>query len=142
MQIDLMVCSRTRPPELSDESRIRNSLLMPDFDQYYKMNTIDDAKIDNGHRLIFIGDIHGSFAPLQYVRACQVRLFAQSLTIRRLLTNIQYNMDKDKIIHVGDLIAKGERNLEVLDWMIEFEVQGVRGNHDQPVSLKITRPDL
>jgi predicted phosphodiesterase len=44
-------------------------------------------------------------------------------------------MDKDKIIHVGDLIAKGERNLEVLDWMIEFQVQGVRGNHDQPVSL-------
>lgn len=60
-------------------------------------------------------------------------LLSPSLTSRRLLTTIQYDMDKDKIIHVGDLIAKGERNLEVLDWMREFKVHGVRGNHDQPV---------
>jgi len=93
------------------------------------METIADAKINDGDRMIFIGDIHGSFAPLQWV----LTLHAQTKT-RRLLTKIQYDMDKDKIVHVGDLIAKGERNLEVLDWMMQFNVQGVRGNHDQPVS--------
>ena len=42
-------------------------------------------------------------------------------------------MDKDKIIHVGDLIAKGDMNVEVIDWMRTFNIEGVRGNHDQPV---------
>jgi hypothetical protein len=42
-------------------------------------------------------------------------------------------MEKDKIIHVGDLIAKGDMNVEVIDWMRTFNIEGVRGNHDQPV---------
>lgn len=52
-----------------------------------------------------------------------------------MMTSINFNLDTDRIIHVGDLIAKGEKNIEVLEWMDIFNVQGVRGNHDQPVSL-------
>lgn len=38
-----------------------------DYDQYIKMRTItdDQADISDGKRMIFIGDIHGSFDPLQ-----------------------------------------------------------------------------
>jgi predicted phosphodiesterase len=49
------------------------------------------------------------------------------------LSKLQYNTKTDTIIHVGDLIAKGEKNIPVLDWMEMFNVLGVRGNHDQPV---------
>ena len=52
---------------------------------------------------------------------------------RRLMTKINYNSDTDKLIHVGDLVAKGNKSEEVVQWMIENRIQGVRGNHDHPV---------
>ena len=51
------------------------------------------------------------------------------------MSKISYDQSKDVLIHVGDLIAKGDKNEEVLQWMIEHSIQGVRGNHDQPVRL-------
>jgi predicted phosphodiesterase len=49
------------------------------------------------------------------------------------MSKISFNPSKDTLIHVGDLIAKGDKNEEVLQWMIKHSIQGVRGNHDQPV---------
>ena len=54
--------------------------------------------------------------------------------LRRLLEKLKYSERDDKIVHVGDLVVKGEKNVEVLEWMRSHEVLGVRGNHDQPVS--------
>jgi len=51
------------------------------------------------------------------------------------MSKISYDQSKDVLIHVGDLIAKGDKNEEVLQWMIKHSIQGVRGNHDQPVRL-------
>jgi hypothetical protein len=53
---------------------------------------------------------------------------------RRLLQKLDYDSSKDMIIHVGDLIAKGKMHNEVLSFMREHRIIGVRGNHDQPVS--------
>jgi hypothetical protein len=49
------------------------------------------------------------------------------------MSKLSYDPSKDVLIHVGDLIAKGDKNEEVLQWMIKHSIQGVRGNHDQPV---------
>ncbi|EIW65804.1 hypothetical protein TREMEDRAFT_35995 [Tremella mesenterica DSM 1558] len=87
-----------------------------DFEHYTILRTLPGELPALGKRLILIGDIHGSIDPL-----------------KRLMTKIQYDQEHDRLIHVGDLIAKGEGNDEVLSWMREREVMGVRGNHDQPV---------
>ncbi|ORX39259.1 Metallo-dependent phosphatase-like protein [Kockovaella imperatae] len=90
-----------------------------DFEQYKMILSLKAKDLDittPGKRLVFIGDIHGSFDPLQ-----------------RLLSQLKYNSDHDKIIHVGDLVAKGDKNTQVLEWMRLHEITGVRGNHDQPV---------
>jgi len=50
------------------------------------------------------------------------------------MKKISFNPDFDRLIHVGDLVAKGSKSEEVLTWMNEQHIQGVRGNHDQPVS--------
>ena len=50
------------------------------------------------------------------------------------MDKINYDADADRLVHVGDLVAKGSKNDEVLTWMNERHIQGVRGNHDQPVS--------
>ncbi|WVW78657.1 hypothetical protein I302_100617 [Kwoniella bestiolae CBS 10118] len=90
-----------------------------DFDHYKMLRTIPPGTIDvssAGQRLIFIGDIHGSYDPLI-----------------RLMDQISYTPSTDRLIHVGDLIAKGSKNNEVLEWMRERRILGVRGNHDQAV---------
>ncbi|RXK35168.1 hypothetical protein M231_07580 [Tremella mesenterica] len=89
-----------------------------DFEHYTILRTLPGELPALGKRLILIGDIHGSIDPL-----------------KRLMTKIQYDQEHDRLIHVGDLIAKGEGNDEVLTWMRDREVMGVRGNHDQPVGV-------
>lgn len=100
------------------DTRRDERLTLPDFEKYTLLNTISSTQIDlsEGKRLIFIGDIHGSLAPLE-----------------RLMSQINYHPANDRLIHVGDLIAKGDMNDEVLVWMNRRRIQGVRGNHDQPV---------
>ncbi|WWC87114.1 uncharacterized protein L201_002000 [Kwoniella dendrophila CBS 6074] len=90
-----------------------------DFDHYKMLKTLPPGTIDissAGQRLIFIGDIHGSHDPLL-----------------RLMDKISYSPNTDRLIHVGDLIAKGSKNNELLWWMNERRILGVRGNHDQTV---------
>lgn len=49
------------------------------------------------------------------------------------MSRLKYSPSHDTLIHVGDLIAKGSRHSDVLDWFGTRKVLGVRGNHDQPV---------
>lgn len=51
------------------------------------------------------------------------------------MDKLEYKQSDDVLIHVGDMVAKGNKNREVLAWMAQRQVLGVRGNHDQPVSL-------
>lgn len=89
-----------------------------DFDQFTMVKFVDpkDLDLSPGHRMIFVGDIHGSYDPLQ-----------------RLMSELQYDDINDVLFHVGDLVAKGPKPEQVLQWMREHKIRGVRGNHDQPV---------
>jgi predicted phosphodiesterase len=49
------------------------------------------------------------------------------------MSRLAYSPSTDTLIHVGDLIAKGTHNSEVLSWFESRRILGVRGNHDQPV---------
>ncbi|VDC04774.1 unnamed protein product [Peniophora sp. CBMAI 1063] len=95
---------------------------MPDFGQYVHSRTLrfDEASSAQGtkRRTIFVGDIHG-----------------QSYSLLSLLNTTSYNPSSDTLIHVGDLIAKGTRvgSSQVLDYVVEHNTVGVRGNHDQKV---------
>lgn len=52
---------------------------------------------------------------------------------RELLDKVDYQQSIDTLIHVGDIVAKGPRSMEVLARMAYQNVTGVRGNHDQKV---------
>jgi hypothetical protein len=65
-------------------------------------------------RTIVVGDIHGCFDELMAL--------TEKLGLR----------PNDRVVSVGDLIVKGEKNLEVLDLFIEDErFSSVLGNHDR-----------
>lgn len=65
-------------------------------------------------RTIVVGDIHGCYDELM------------DLLDKAALT------DSDRVVSVGDLIVKGEKNREVLDLFIEDErFSAVLGNHDR-----------
>lgn len=49
------------------------------------------------------------------------------------MAHLSYSPSSDTLVHVGDLVAKGEHSIDVLRWFEERNILGVRGNHDQPV---------
>ncbi|WVQ79512.1 hypothetical protein IAT38_001611 [Cryptococcus sp. DSM 104549] len=108
--------AETETAAQSDEDDARPKKI--DFERYSMLRTIPEEDLDfsSGHRVIFIGDVHGSYDPLD-----------------RLMTTLRFDEYKDKLIHVGDLVAKGSRHEDVLWWMNGRKISGVRGNHDQPV---------
>lgn len=69
-------------------------------------------------RLIFIGDIHGCMNELQ-----------------ALLAKVEYNRDQDHIVALGDMINKGPKSREVVDFLMEHGASAVRGNHDDRILL-------
>lgn len=83
---------------------------------------------------IIIGDIHGCYEELM-----------------ELLARVKFGPD-DRVVAVGDLITKGEKNREVLDLFIDDErFSSVIGNHDlvlrrywqgEPVKLKSSQKML
>ncbi|KAL7420637.1 hypothetical protein Q5752_004588 [Cryptotrichosporon argae] len=90
-----------------------------DFDKYKYLHVVGASHTDietEGKRVILIGDVHGSYQPLL-----------------RLMDAVRYDATNDTLIHVGDLVAKGDMTPQVLAYMREGNVLGVRGNHDQPV---------
>jgi Calcineurin-like phosphoesterase len=58
-----------------------------------------------------------------------------SSLISDLLEQVSYNEEKDTLIHLGDITAKAplSGSLSVLSFMSEYNITGVRGNHDQKV---------
>ncbi|KAG9296238.1 hypothetical protein G9A89_014830 [Geosiphon pyriformis] len=67
-------------------------------------------------RLIFIGDVHGGLEELN-----------------NLLEKLEYDRQRDHLIFVGDLTAKGPHSLEVVRRVRELGASGVRGNHDDKI---------
>jgi diadenosine tetraphosphatase ApaH/serine/threonine PP2A family protein phosphatase len=67
------------------------------------------------NRLIFVGDIHGCIDEFQ-----------------ALLKAVRYGQG-DRLVLVGDLVAKGPDSQSVVAAARELGVQAVRGNHDQRV---------
>lgn len=94
-------------------------LTHPDWSRYTFLRTLPPSSLgleEPSRRLIFVGDIHGSFRPL-----------------KKLMKKLSFDPKHDKIIHVGDVIAKGPEPHSVLDYLRKNKVQGVRGNHDEKV---------
>lgn len=73
-------------------------------------------------RTIIIGDIHGCFR--EY---------------KTLLKKVHYNKNKDRLILLGDLMDRGPRSYEMLQWAIRWKEENpdnfymVRGNHEQMI---------
>lgn len=81
----------------------------------------DELKIEKFNnyeykRLIFIGDIHGCYDELM-----------------KLLNEINYDSNNDLVISVGDIMAKGPKSFEVLNFFINNNCRAVLGNHDYAV---------
>lgn len=76
-------------------------------------------------RTFVVGDIHGCFDEL-----------------RDLLARVAFD-DDDRLVCVGDLIVKGEKNREVLDLFMEDErLSSVLGNHDRAVLRALRGEDV
>jgi hypothetical protein len=60
--LDHMLVMVSHPPK-----DVKVKLMNADFDKYIMMRTVHSAdyKLSKNHRLIFIGDIHGSYDPLE-----------------------------------------------------------------------------
>lgn len=73
-------------------------------------------------RTIIIGDIHGCFR--EY---------------KSLLKKVHYNKNKDRLILLGDLMDRGPRSYEMIQWAIRWKEENpdtfymVRGNHEQMI---------
>lgn len=73
-------------------------------------------------RTIIIGDIHGCYR--EY---------------KDLLKKVHYNKNKDRLILLGDLMDRGPRSYEMLQWAIRWKEENpesffmVRGNHEQMI---------
>ncbi|MER5122215.1 metallophosphoesterase [Providencia stuartii] len=69
---------------------------------------------DQYRHIWVVGDIHGCFDLLN-----------------EKLQQIDFDKEKDLLISVGDLIDRGDRNVECLDLINEKWFRAVRGNHEQ-----------
>lgn len=95
----------------------------------------DDFKSQSeSPRLIIVGDIHGCLSELH----C-------------LLASLNFSPDKrkDRLISVGDLVAKGPDSKGVVEYLMELNRRGiawaVRGNHDDLVvrwGFEVHRPKM
>ncbi|HGW8913932.1 TPA: metallophosphoesterase [Proteus mirabilis] len=69
---------------------------------------------DQYRHIWVVGDIHGCFNLL-----------------KRNMYRIDFDKEKDLLISVGDLIDRGDQNIECLDLINERWFRAVRGNHEQ-----------
>lgn len=53
--------------------------------------------------------------------------------VRKLLDKADYDPAHDYLAHLGDIVAKGPKSMQVLGRLAAQNVTGVRGNHDQKV---------
>ncbi len=64
-------------------------------------------------RTIFIGDIHGCYD--EFIN---------------LLDKLKYDVKKDRLISLGDIIHKGPYSAKVLDYFINSSIEVICGNHE------------
>lgn len=69
---------------------------------------------DKYRHIWVVGDIHGCFNLL-----------------KRNMHRVDFDKEKDLLISVGDLIDRGDQNVECLDLINERWFRAVRGNHEQ-----------
>lgn len=69
---------------------------------------------DKYRHIWVVGDIHGCFNLL-----------------KRNMHRVDFDKEKDLLISVGDLIDRGDQNVECLDMINEKWFRAVRGNHEQ-----------
>lgn len=74
--------------------------------------------VDNGRRLIVLGDIHG-----------------MSNELESILTKVFYNETRDHVIAVGDMISKGPDSNGVVSKLMSLNASAVRGNHEDRILL-------
>ena len=74
--------------------------------------------VENGRRLVVIGDIHGMESELD-----------------TLLSEISHDAKTDHIIAVGDMISKGPDSPGVVSRLMDLNASAVRGNHEDRVLL-------
>jgi len=72
--------------------------------------------LDTARRYLVVGDLHGRFK-----------------TLNDLLAKAKYAPEHDVLISVGDLIDRGPRSVEVVEFFTAAERHAVRGNHEQMV---------
>lgn len=92
---------------------------IPDTSRYKQLRVMSKEEFpidDPSRRVIIVGDVHGQFDYL-----------------KTLLQRLSYNSATDTLIHVGDIITKGPRSLDLLSYFSSNGVSGVRGNQDQKV---------
>eukprot|EP01134_Creolimax_fragrantissima_P003395 CFRG3395T1 len=77
--------------------------------------------------IIVVGDIHGCFDELQ-----------------SLLSKCEYSPSTHLVINVGDMVNKGPKSVEVLNWFYDNRDNGVytvRGNHDDSMLLTMQQSE-
>ena len=87
-------------------------------EKYLPRRSRTESEKHKNKRLIFIGDIHG----------CMDELHA-------LLKKAKFNPKHDHIITAGDMINKGPKTKEVIDFLIKHDASCVRGNHEDRILL-------
>ncbi|MDN8081182.1 metallophosphoesterase [Burkholderia multivorans] len=70
------------------------------------------GKNTEGHDYV-VGDIHGHFSGLEAA-----------------LSSIGFQIDRDRLFSVGDLVDRGPESDRVLDWLNKRWFHAVRGNHE------------
>jgi diadenosine tetraphosphatase ApaH/serine/threonine PP2A family protein phosphatase len=77
-------------------------------------------KKNNRRRTLIVGDIHGCFLELQ-----------------NLLHQADFNPFTDRLISVGDVVGKGPKQKECLDFFLEHQFEMILGNHEKYIISQI-----
>lgn len=87
-----------------------------------KIQVLSEEDI-GGRDVLIVGDVHGCYDEL-----------------KDLLDSHHINKDNTCVVFVGDLVNKGPKSLEVIEYVIDNGWYSVRGNHDE-ISLQEQRKE-
>lgn len=98
------------------QSNTASSHTLSAYANLTRIRTLDENAFNNSQRVFAVGDIHGCLQEFN-----------------TLLSNINYNASTDKMILLGDMVAKGPDSQGVIRRAKELGALCVRGNHDDKV---------
>ena len=83
------------------------------------MNTLTRRiEANGGGRDFVVGDVHGCFR-----------------TLERVLADVAFEPDRDRLFSVGDLVDRGPHSEEAIDWLVEGRFTAVTmGNHENALA--------